>query len=88
MKDTCPDLKQGASNSSLATKSRRSSSWGIIWKKKSSEDTGFDFRLKNILLKGSSGVPQLEPVCRLCHKPYRSDLMYIRCETCECKFCP
>ncbi|KAF7823287.1 DDT domain-containing protein PTM-like [Senna tora] len=82
--DICPVMKQGASESTLATKSRRSScSWGIIWKKKGSENTGIDFRLRNILLKGSSGVPQLEPVCYLCRKPYSSDLMYICCETCK-----
>ncbi|RDY08013.1 DDT domain-containing protein PTM, partial [Mucuna pruriens] len=80
-KNSRPDMKQVAS---LEAKSRcRSCSWGIIWKKKNNEDTGFDFRLKNILLKGGSGMPQLEPVCRLCHKSYRSDLMYICCETCK-----
>ncbi|TKY48606.1 Nucleosome-remodeling factor subunit BPTF [Spatholobus suberectus] len=78
------DMKQVASYPPLETKGRsRNCSWGIIWKKKNNEDTGFDFRLKNILLKGGSGLPQLEPVCRLCHKPYRSDLMYICCETCK-----
>ncbi|XP_020231011.1 DDT domain-containing protein PTM [Cajanus cajan] len=84
MKNSRPDMKQVASNSLSETKGRsRNCSWGIIWKKKNIEDTGFDFRLKNILLKGGSGLPQLEPVCRLCHKPYRADLMYICCETCK-----
>ncbi|KAG4972219.1 hypothetical protein JHK85_038640 [Glycine max] len=78
------DMKRVASDFPLETKGRsRSCSWGIIWKKKNNEDTGFDFRLKNILLKEGSGLPQLDPVCRLCHKPYRSDLMYICCETCK-----
>ncbi|KAL2593794.1 hypothetical protein AAZX31_12G170300 [Glycine max] len=78
------DMKLVASDFPLETKGRsRSCSWGVIWKKKNNEDTGFDFRLKNILLKGGSGLPQLDPVCRLCHKPYRSDLMYICCETCK-----
>ncbi|XP_027340663.1 DDT domain-containing protein PTM-like isoform X2 [Abrus precatorius] len=85
-KNSCPDMKQVASDSPLEVKSRsRSSSWGIIWKKKNIEDTGFDFRLKNILLKGRSGLPQMKPVCCLCHKPYMSDLMYICCETCKSK---
>lgn len=86
-KNSRPDMKQVVSDSSLETKGRsRSCSWGIIWKKKNIQDTGFDFRLKNILLKGGSGLPQLEPVCRLCQKSYRSDLMYICCETCKRKF--
>lgn len=84
IKDTCPDVKQGTPDSSLATKSRRRmSSWGIIWNKKAGEDTGIDFRLRNILLKGGSGAPHLQPVCHLCRKPYRSDLMYVCCETCK-----
>lgn len=83
---TSSELKHTASNSSLANKSRRRTcSWGVIWKKKNSEDTGIDFRLKNILLKGSLDVHRLEPVCHLCHKPYRSDLMYICCEICQSK---
>ncbi|XP_052726405.1 DDT domain-containing protein PTM isoform X2 [Vigna angularis] len=83
-KNSRSDTKRFASDFSLETKGRsRNCSWGIIWKKKNNEDTGFDFRLKNILLKGGSGLPQLEPVCRLCQKPYNSDLMYICCETCK-----
>jgi hypothetical protein len=84
--DTHSELKQASSDSSLASKNRRRlCSWGIIWKKKNSEDNGIDFRLKNIILKGSLGIHQLKPVCHLCHKPYRSDLMYICCETCNSK---
>lgn len=81
------ETKQVASDSTSAERSlRKNCSWGIIWKKKINEDTNIDFRIKNILLKGGSGIPQLEPVCHLCRKPYRSDLMYIRCETCQSKF--
>ncbi|KAF7805669.1 DDT domain-containing protein PTM-like [Senna tora] len=85
IKDTCPDTKQSASDSTLPTKSRRRNcSWGIIWKKKNTDDTGIDFRLKNILLKGVSVEHQSKPKCRLCREQeYRSDLMYICCETCE-----
>ncbi|XP_022635438.1 DDT domain-containing protein PTM isoform X2 [Vigna radiata var. radiata] len=83
-KNSRSDTKRFASDFPLETKGRsRNCSWGIIWKKKNNEDTGFDFRLKSILLKGGSGLPQLDPVCRLCQKPYNSDLMYICCETCK-----
>ena len=83
------ELKQATFDSSLANKNRRRQcSWGIIWKKKNAiiTDDDIDFRLKNILLKGSSDICRLEPVCHLCHKPYRTDLMYICCETCKSKF--
>ncbi|KAK7262215.1 hypothetical protein RJT34_29778 [Clitoria ternatea] len=76
---------QRVSDSNLAVKSRhRNSSWGIIWKKKNNEDdTDLDITFKNILLKGVSSMTQLKPVCHLCRQPYRSDLMYIGCETCQ-----
>lgn len=88
VKDCRPDMKQVASHPPVETKSRRrNTSWGIIWKKNNSEDTGFDFRLKNILLKRSSSLPgSAHPVCHLCRKSYRPDLMYIRCEMCTSKF--
>ncbi|CAL0329043.1 unnamed protein product [Lupinus luteus] len=89
-KDSCPpDKKQVLSNSTSAAKSRhRNSSWGIIWKKRNNETVensaaDIDFRLKNILLKGGSGMRQIKPVCHLCRKAYRSDLMYIFCQTCQ-----
>ncbi|XP_020214078.2 LOW QUALITY PROTEIN: DDT domain-containing protein PTM-like [Cajanus cajan] len=62
---------------------RKICSWGIIWKKKNNEDTGNDFSRRNILLKGGSSMPQSQPVCHLCSKPYSSDLMYICCEACQ-----
>ncbi|XP_042959197.1 DDT domain-containing protein PTM-like isoform X1 [Carya illinoinensis] len=81
---TASEFKQATSDSSLTNKSHRKlCSWGIMWKKKQSEDTGIEFRVKNILLRGSLDDHQLGPVCHLCHKPYRSDLMYIYCETCQ-----
>lgn len=88
-KNSRPNTKQVASDSSSAAKrSRNNCSWGIIWKwnKKNIEDTSIDFRIKNILLKGGSDMANLEPVCHLCRKAYRSDLMYICCETCASKF--
>ncbi|CAK8535332.1 unnamed protein product [Lathyrus sativus] len=82
-KDCQSDMEKVASYSSLEAKSsRRKSSWGIIWKKNNSEDTGLDFRLKKIILKRRTSLPQLEPVCQVCQMPYRPDLMYIGCETC------
>ncbi|KAJ1378783.1 Zinc finger, PHD-type [Sesbania bispinosa] len=84
IKNSHPGTKQVASDS--AKSRRKNCSWGLIWKKKGNEDIDINFRTKNILLKGGSGMPQscLEPpVCHLCRKPYRSDLMYIRCETCQ-----
>ncbi|CAJ2654590.1 unnamed protein product [Trifolium pratense] len=80
-----PDTKQAASGSTLVESSNRRNnnfSWGLIWKRKSNEENN-DFRIKNILLKGGSNMPDLSPVCKLCKKAYRSDLMYIRCETCQ-----
>lgn len=83
------ETKQITSDPSLSTKSRRRTcSWGIIWKKKNSKDTGTNFRQNNILLSGGANVHRLEPVCHLCRKPYRSDLMYVCCETCKSKFSP
>ncbi|KAL3530436.1 hypothetical protein ACH5RR_009758 [Cinchona calisaya] len=62
---------------------RKLLSWGLIWRKKNSDDTGIDFRLKNILLKGNRDMDLSGPLCHLCRQPYNSDLMYIRCETCS-----
>ncbi|XP_050883309.1 DDT domain-containing protein PTM isoform X2 [Lathyrus oleraceus] len=80
--DCRSDIEKVASYSSMEAKSSRRKSWGIIWKKNNSEDTGLDFRLKKIILKRRTSLPQLEPVCHLCQMPYRPDLMYIGCETC------
>jgi hypothetical protein len=64
--DTRSESKQASSDSSLASKSRRRlCSLGVKWKKKNSEDTvksgksvesGIDFLLKNVLLKGSFDI--------------------------------
>ena len=84
--DTLSAKKQATPVSSSALRSRlRNSSWGIIWKKKSGEDTGADFRHNYLLLKGGQELHHVEPVCHLCSKPYRSDLTYICCETCRSK---
>ncbi|XP_023533643.1 DDT domain-containing protein PTM-like [Cucurbita pepo subsp. pepo] len=82
--DNQSEKKQVTPTSSAAPKSkRRNCSWGIIWKKKNCEDTGANFRHNYLLLKGGRELHHMEPVCHLCSKPYRSDLMYICCETCK-----
>lgn len=75
-------MKHGNSSNSTAKTKRNSRNLGVIWKKKS-EDTGTDFRFRNILLKGNPDGESLIPACHLCHNPYNPDLMYIRCETCS-----
>ncbi|KAI3511874.1 hypothetical protein L1887_19034 [Cichorium endivia] len=56
---------------------------GLIWRKKNPDETGIDFRLKNILLKNNPNGHLLAPQCHLCTKPYDSSLMYIHCEGCD-----
>ncbi|KAF3455123.1 hypothetical protein FNV43_RR05571 [Rhamnella rubrinervis] len=83
-KQAIRETKQAISDSGLSAKSRRKlCSWGVIWKKKNTKDAGTDFRHNNILLSGDSRIHRLEPTCHLCRKPYRSDLMYVCCETCK-----
>ncbi|KAG6415150.1 hypothetical protein SASPL_122552 [Salvia splendens] len=65
------------------TKTNARSNWGLIWRKKFSEDTGFDFRSRNILLSGNTDRELMKPVCRLCDQPYAGDAMYICCESCK-----
>ncbi|KAF5194958.1 Ddt domain-containing protein ptm [Thalictrum thalictroides] len=78
MKSTIPGPK-------LGRKTKRSAvSKGIVWKKKNSEESGTDFRLSNILLRGNGDIdPSKKPECCLCLKPYNPDLMYICCEECQ-----
>ncbi|XP_065867140.1 DDT domain-containing protein PTM-like [Euphorbia lathyris] len=76
------EIKQVTPTSSSTAKPRKKiCSWGIIWKKKPPEDTGIDFRSKNILLRGESW--RIQPTCNLCKKGYNSELIYIHCETCN-----
>ncbi|XP_076930981.1 DDT domain-containing protein PTM-like isoform X2 [Bidens hawaiensis] len=65
--------------------SKRSKCLGLIWKKKNADDTGVEFRINNILLKGNPNGHLLAPKCHLCAQPYNSDLMYILCEYCSSK---
>lgn len=75
-----------STNRSAVAKKNRNLNWGLIWRKKNCEDTGIDFRLKNILLRGNTDRDLIKPLCHLCNQPYNADLMYIRCETCQRKF--
>ena len=85
---SCSEVKQAISSSRKATKTEsRSRNCGIIWRKKNNEDTGIDFRHKNILSRGSPNGKRLMPECNLCRKEYNCDLMYIHCETCASKAC-
>ncbi|XP_022140394.1 DDT domain-containing protein PTM-like [Momordica charantia] len=82
--DPQSEKKQAPPVSGSASKNRRRNcSWGIIWKKKNIADTGANFRHSYLLLKGRRELHHMEPVCYLCTKPYRSDLMYICCEACK-----
>ncbi|CAK9150506.1 unnamed protein product [Ilex paraguariensis] len=76
------EMKSSTQDSSITKNRHKLCSWGLRWKKKNVEDTGLDFRSKNILFKGSPGKNWLKPTCHLCNQPYNSDLMYICCETC------
>ncbi|OMO90278.1 Zinc finger, PHD-type [Corchorus olitorius] len=77
------NTKQTASLSGMATKRTKLCNWGVIWRKKHSDEIGIDFRRANILGRGGSDNHLLRPICQLCEKPYNSDLMYIHCETCK-----
>ncbi|GER39722.1 metalloendopeptidases [Striga asiatica] len=57
--------------------------WGLIWRKNNCEDTGADFRLENIILRGNPDKNPDRPNCCLCSKPYNAELMYIKCEACN-----
>ncbi|KAG6417670.1 hypothetical protein SASPL_119855 [Salvia splendens] len=65
------------------TETNARSNWGLIWRKRFSEDTGFDFRSRNILLSGNTDRDLMKPVCHLCDQPYTGDAMYICCESCK-----
>ncbi|CAN0916628.1 DDT domain-containing protein PTM [Linum grandiflorum] len=70
-----------ASEPASAQKHSKITSWGIIWKK-TTEDTGVDFRRKNIIVKGSPDGNRIRPICEQCKKDYDPNLMYIFCESC------
>ncbi|KAK4441253.1 DDT domain-containing protein PTM [Sesamum alatum] len=77
-----PSAVKSITRAAVAMKSRKLH-WGLIWRKNNYEDTGMEFRLKNILLRGNLDRDLPEPLCRLCNRPYNAELIYIRCETCQ-----
>ncbi|CAK9136852.1 unnamed protein product [Ilex paraguariensis] len=79
------EMKSTNDSSSTRRSRNKLRSWGLIWKKKNGDATATDFISTNILLKGDPDVEWSRPVCHLCKQPYNSDLMYIRCGTCNSK---
>ncbi|KAK9665994.1 hypothetical protein RND81_14G151900 [Saponaria officinalis] len=76
--------KKSKTSKSKSSKSKKPMTMheGLKWKKKGSDD-GIDFRLRNIILRGSADGLTLSPACHLCQKPYSPHLTYIRCCACE-----
>ncbi|XP_041992979.1 DDT domain-containing protein PTM-like isoform X1 [Salvia splendens] len=81
VKDYSSEIK--SINTSANKKKSNNKNWGFIWRKGYGEDTGMDFRLKNIIMRGNPDMDMTNPVCRLCNLPYNADLMYICCESCK-----
>nr|XP_043608955.1 DDT domain-containing protein PTM-like [Erigeron canadensis]XP_043608956.1 DDT domain-containing protein PTM-like [Erigeron canadensis] len=83
--------KQSTKNFSTSSKKKSSKSrslsnklcLGLIWKRRTVEETGEDFRKNNLILKNSPDGYLVAPKCHLCARPYNSDLLYIRCEKCN-----
>ncbi|XVE59499.1 hypothetical protein DITRI_Ditri05aG0050600 [Diplodiscus trichospermus] len=82
IQDRRSDMKQSSSLSGSAKKRSKLCNWGVIWRKKNSDETGTDFRRTNILTRGGSDNHFLKPTCELCEQPYDRGLLYIHCETC------
>lgn len=84
--ETQSSKKSRRPGSSLTGKKKRSNlNCGVIWNKKNGEDRGTNFRMNNILLRGTADIDSLKkPKCHYCSLPYNPDLMYICCE--ECKY--
>uniref|UniRef100_J3N607 PHD-type domain-containing protein n=2 Tax=Oryza brachyantha TaxID=4533 RepID=J3N607_ORYBR len=65
--------------------------FGLVWKTKKNtndksniENSGDDFRAKDVILKGKDGIgSSIKPSCCLCNKPYSPDFLYLRCERCQ-----
>lgn len=74
----------GSKSAPKVRRGRQNFSYGLIWKRKTGDDSGQDFRINNILLKGKEDAhPKANITCSLCNTPYRSDLMYICCGNCS-----
>lgn len=79
------EMKSTNDSKTAKKSSKQNKHWGLIWRKNNTEDTGIDFRLKNIILSGNPDMDLTKPVCCICSKPYNAELMYIRCEACHRK---
>jgi hypothetical protein len=79
------EMKPGptsTNNSGLSVNRSKIKSWGLIWKKKDDE-SGIDFRIKNLMLKNNPNRVLHPPECFICHKKYDPSLMYLRCDSCD-----
>ncbi|KAK1263882.1 hypothetical protein QJS04_geneDACA008375 [Acorus gramineus] len=84
--DIDQERKQHSSGTETRVNRVKSRCNGLIWKKKNSKsnETGIDFRINNVILRGNADMGLTnKPICALCSKPYSSDLIYIRCEFCK-----
>ncbi|BAF27597.1 hypothetical protein OsI_35108 [Oryza sativa Indica Group] len=58
--------------------------FGLIWKRSKNDLRSSKLKADDVILRSRDGVGSpMKPTCFLCFKPYRSDLMYIRCESCR-----
>ncbi|CAH8387931.1 unnamed protein product [Eruca vesicaria subsp. sativa] len=83
-RDKASGVKQMTPDSKMVPESKHKTlSWGVIWRKKSSEDTGVSFRRQNVVLAEQSDQPNPGPVCWLCKLPYNPGQTYIHCTSCD-----
>ncbi|KAJ0261347.1 PHD finger family protein [Hirschfeldia incana] len=84
-RDKASGVKQITPDSNMAPKSHqhKTLSWGVIWRKKSSEDTGASFRRQHVVLAAQSDQPNPGPACWICKLPYNPDQTYIHCTSCD-----
>ncbi|KAL0709907.1 hypothetical protein Bca4012_016885 [Brassica carinata] len=77
-RDNASGVKQITPDSNIAPKSQHKTlSWGVIWRKKHSEDTGASFRRQNVVLAAQSDHPNPGPVCWLCKVQYNPEWYHI-----------
>ncbi|KAF2577278.1 hypothetical protein F2Q68_00000774 [Brassica cretica] len=82
--DKASGVKQVTPDSNMAPMSQHKTlSWGVIWRKKNSDDTGASFRRQNVVLAAQSDQPNPGPVCWLCKLPYNHGQTYIHCTSCD-----
>ncbi|CAN7005909.1 hypothetical protein IGI04_009660 [Brassica rapa subsp. trilocularis] len=82
--DKASGVKQVTPDSNMTPMSQHKTlSWGVIWRKKHSDDTGASFRRQNVVLAAQSDQPNPGPVCWLCKLPYNHGQTYIHCTSCD-----